>query len=544
MTVARTILFLLGVQHAQSKRKVIHIKQSKPAKPAKHDARCGTKCEAIRREAAYGPTAARLQGCSPLPYTSLRPFLHNLTITRHAMGAPRLVDLWAAQEKMARNRTAVAVVLGGSIPLGHGLKAGEAPWPARLHALLPNLTVIIRAHASSSSAWALGNLETLLPVCPDVMFLDYGVNDAAAKYMSFVPGHDGAGPAIEALTREAKRRCPSAALIHIEGARNTGDAPRKVAFPTLAVAQRAVAARYGGIVVSYIAGTCYQKTGWYEPHPPAVEHQRLAEQVATAWHAIDAARLARATGFFIGGEGPWTLPADRVYNSSAELDSCGVTTESASVEKGEKSFRRVDDVSKSLWRYEEDVVGRPGFVATTTPGAPIDEAAATLSILLNFSSRQATNTLRFEFLQTYENAGTATVWVGDHRDRGATLDALDARDRYSTIGSASFRHGVNGQFEGGACNVTMSMTGKDGTVTTWFADGKKTVDKKLRSAASKGSISAKTCQQATAFRYLDLPAGEAVVNVRLNALGAYHRDHAVVNKFKLVALAACDGKPP
>ena len=163
---------------------------------------------------------------------------------------------------------------------------------------------------------------------------DYGVNDAAAIYNAFVPGSAGTGPAIEALSREAKRRCPAAALVHIEGAWNHGEKTREPTVPRLADAQRAVAARYGGVVVSFIAGTCYQKTGWFEPHPPAAEHQRLAQHIATAWNAIDQARKSHAKGF---GEGPWTLPP-RVWNASAELDSCSVTTELASVEKGEKSF--------------------------------------------------------------------------------------------------------------------------------------------------------------------------------------------------------------
>jgi hypothetical protein len=537
------IFFLvLLLKHAGgNKRKVIHIKQ--PAVHAKPSApRCGDKCMAARREAAYGPTAPKLQGCSPLPYPSLRQYLPR-NITRpeaHPMETPRLADVWAAQKKMAaRNGTAEAVVLGGSMPLGQGLRPGIAPWPARLQALLPNLNVDVRATRSTSSAWALGNLARLLPVCPDVVFMDYGVNDAAAIYNAFVPGSAGTGPAIEALSREAKRRCPAAALVHIEGAWNHGEKTREPTVPRLADAQRAVAARYGGIVISFIAGTCYQKTGWFEPHPPPAEHQRLAEQIATAWNAIDAARQAKAKGF---GKGPWTLPP-RVYNASAELDSCSVTTELASVEKGEKSFRRVDDASKSLWRYEEDVKGRPGFVIKTTPGAPFDATAATLRVRLKFSDRQATNTLRVEFLQTYENVGTATVWVGDH-PATQRIDALDARDRFSTIGSASFRHGKNAQFEGGACNVTMTRTDQDGSVTTWYADGTKIKSKKPRSTGSKGYLSAKTCQQGTAFRYLDLPAGEGIVNVRLDALDARHREHAAVNKFKLVALAACDGKPP
>ena len=170
------ILFLvLLLKHAGSKKhKVIHIKQTavhaKPSAP-----RCGDKCMAARREAAYGPTAPKLQGCSPLPYPSLRRYLPK-NITRpeaHPMdGPPRLADVWAAQKKMARpNGTADAVVLGGSMPLGHGLRPGIAPWPARLQALLPNLHVKVRATASTSSAWALGNLGRLLPVCPDVLFL-------------------------------------------------------------------------------------------------------------------------------------------------------------------------------------------------------------------------------------------------------------------------------------------------------------------------------------------------------------------------------------
>ena len=365
------IFFLvLLLKHAGgNKRKVIHIKQ--PAGHAKPSApRCGDKCMAARREAAYGPTAPKLQGCSPLPYPSLRRYLPK-NVTRpeaHPMETPRLADVWAAQKKMAaRNGTAEAVVLGGSMPLGQGLRPGIAPWPARLQALLPNLNVEVRATRSTSSAWALGNLARLLPVCPDVLFMDYGVNDAAAIYNAFVPGSAGTGPAIEALSREAKRRCPAAALVHIEGAWNHGEKTREPTVPRLADAQRAVAARYGGIVISFIAGTCYQKTGWFEPHPPPAEHQRLAEQIATAWNAIDAARQAKAKGF---GKGPWTLP-QRVYNASAELDSCSVTTELASVEKGEKSFRRVDDASKSLWRYEEDVKGRPGFVIKSDPWGPV-----------------------------------------------------------------------------------------------------------------------------------------------------------------------------
>ena len=139
--------------------------------------------------------------------------------------------------------------------------------------------------------------------------------------------------------------------------------------------------------------------------------------------------------------------------------------------------------------------------------------------------------------------GTATLWVGDH-PATQRIDALDARERYSTIGSASFRHGKNGQFEGGACNVTMTRTDKYGSVTTWYADGAKIKSKKPRGTGSKGSLSAKTCQQGTAFRYLDLPAGEGIVNVRLDALDARHSQHAAVNKFKLMALATCDRKPP
>ena len=162
------------------------------------------------------------------------------------METPRLADVWAAQKKMAaHNGTADAVVLGGSMPLGQGLRPGIAPWPARLQALLPNLNVEVRATRSTSSAWALGNLARLLPVCPDVVFMDYGVNDAAAIYNAFVPGSAGTGPAIEALSREAKRRCPAAALVHIEGAWNHGEKTREPTSPRLADAQRAVAARYG-----------------------------------------------------------------------------------------------------------------------------------------------------------------------------------------------------------------------------------------------------------------------------------------------------------
>ena len=85
-------LVLLLKQHAagSKKHKVIHIKQqavhAKPSAP-----RCGDKCMAARREAAYGPTAPKLQGCSPLPYPSLRRYLPK-NVTRpeaHPMETPR-----------------------------------------------------------------------------------------------------------------------------------------------------------------------------------------------------------------------------------------------------------------------------------------------------------------------------------------------------------------------------------------------------------------------------------------------------------------------
>ena len=37
----------------------------------------------------------------------------------------------------------------------------------------------------------------------------------------------------------------------------------------------------------------------------------------------------------------------------------------------------LNDASKSLWKYEEDAAGRPGFIVKTTPGAPFDADAAT-----------------------------------------------------------------------------------------------------------------------------------------------------------------------
>ena len=55
--------------------------------------------------------------------------------------------------------------------------------------------------------------------------------------------------------------------------------------------------------------------------------------------------------------------------------------------------------------------------------------------------------------------------------------------------------------------MTMTRTDEDGTFTTWFADGAKIKSKKPRSTGTKGYLSGKTCQQGTAFRYLDLPAG-------------------------------------
>ena len=65
MTPPILFLVLLLKQHAagSKKHKVIHIKQ--PAVHAKPSApRCGDKCMAARREAAYGPTAPKLQGLS------------------------------------------------------------------------------------------------------------------------------------------------------------------------------------------------------------------------------------------------------------------------------------------------------------------------------------------------------------------------------------------------------------------------------------------------------------------------------------------------
>ena len=114
----------------------------------------------------------------------------------------------------------------------------------------------------------------------------------AAIYNAFVPGSAGT-TGDRGLEPRGKRRCPAAALVHIEGAWNHGEKTREPTSPRLADAQRAVAARWRNRNFVH-RGTCYQKTGWFEPHPPPAEHQRLAEQIATAWNAIDAARRAKA----------------------------------------------------------------------------------------------------------------------------------------------------------------------------------------------------------------------------------------------------------
>jgi len=74
MTPPRFFLVLLLKHAGGNKRKVIHIKRHTPAADPSAP-RCGDKFMAARRESAYGPTAPKLQGCSSLPYPSLRRYL-------------------------------------------------------------------------------------------------------------------------------------------------------------------------------------------------------------------------------------------------------------------------------------------------------------------------------------------------------------------------------------------------------------------------------------------------------------------------------------
>ena len=121
-------------------------------------------------EAAYGPTAPKLQGCNPLrinlrrylPKSVARP---RRTRWRHAPRGRR-----AAQKKWRRAMAQRRRWTGRRHALAKG-STGIAPWPARLQALLPNLNVEVRATRSTSSAWALGNLACCCP-CADVLFVD------------------------------------------------------------------------------------------------------------------------------------------------------------------------------------------------------------------------------------------------------------------------------------------------------------------------------------------------------------------------------------
>ena len=469
---------------------------------------------------------------SPLPYSGLS------AANQHPMRAkmPRLDELFAVQRKMADGQKATFVVIGGSMTGGHGLCNGgakacpEEAWPGKLEPLLGRVRVVVRANPATSSSWAVASLGALLPGrhCPEVIVLDYGVNDAATKYQHFTSSNQGALPGVEALTREVRLRCPDAALFHIEGSWNEDLQAKsnrhRVGSPTLATAQRKVADHYGAILVSHISATCYQPTEWHEPHPPATTHAKLAREFAKAWHTLDALRIS--TNASAARRRPWVAPS-RLDAHSAELSPCALAVESEDANTGRGTFRLVRNAS--AWSFYEDAPGKPGFIAAVDVNATApDYADATASFRLDFP-RAYERSLMITYLTTYENAGRVRMWVGKDEANGVTLDAL-SKARYSIVQAVTFKHGKGRQWKDGVCDEDV----KDPDVVRLRTQLKR-VDKKSMTWE-------KTCQIARRFKYLELPPGAAVVNFRLEPLDKQHRLFCPrVNKFKLVSIQSCDG---
>lgn len=323
-------------------------------------------------------------------------------------GADKRFEL--AVGRLLRGDHLVISVLGGSMTFGHKVNVS---WPKRLEQLFQSLgykvTVNNLAQPASTSKWASANIQDLRTHGLDnshVVMVDYGLNDRDIPWKWDEGSYSSAGGVKEvqdsftdlmALLIDLGNRPavidvetfsnlhngpPECSNFNIQAYHNHWDVLEKLDIPT----------------VCLMSAICNSKSAspeewWFGSpkesgvHPGDETHDLVARTVLGAF--LIKMESVCAHGGPKGSDYPPMAPR------SDALQCLSKPTTYHHANHGKETFA---PASNTTWNFEEDVPGKPGWIAR-------GEAD------IEFKVTTQSGWLQMEFLGTYKDIGSATVWI-------------------------------------------------------------------------------------------------------------------------------------
>eukprot|EP00408_Alexandrium_pacificum_P013705 CAMPEP_0171235832 /NCGR_PEP_ID=MMETSP0790-20130122/42142_1 /TAXON_ID=2925 /ORGANISM="Alexandrium catenella, Strain OF101" /LENGTH=415 /DNA_ID=CAMNT_0011702141 /DNA_START=40 /DNA_END=1284 /DNA_ORIENTATION=+ len=292
------------------------------------------------------------------------------------------------------------VVFGGSVTAGH---LCNTSWPKRVQELFSDLgypvTVKNVARPATTSKFAVAHMSTFQPAVDqaDLAIVDYTANDRTVDWRWDSGSYTGGAHEVQAAFKELTSVLITApqkpAVLALETIETVSQAPKCApgtdirALPHWAVEEELLIP-----VVDYTTAVCPSGSlNWFrgpneefDLHPGEFTHDVIARIIAVSL-------LQQAAGVCATPISQVDHPKGVRPDGTTECLLNPVTLYSVtSVRKGVGAFAPV--AHDPTWRFEEDVAGKPGWIARASE--PAGEISFTIGTKVGW--------LQVEFLATYE----------------------------------------------------------------------------------------------------------------------------------------------
>mmetsp|Transcript_79841 Transcript_79841/g.226380 ORF Transcript_79841/g.226380 Transcript_79841/m.226380 type:complete len:475 (+) Transcript_79841:69-1493(+) len=344
----------------------------------------------------------------PIWHGKVFPLVHKSIKAASAPGGHEGADkrFQLAVDRLIRGDPLVISVLGGSMTHGHGTRA---PWPKVFENLSQslgyNVTVHNLAQPATTSKWATRNIQDLRQRGlgnSHLVIVDYAINDnekAAGErrskdvrksftdLMSLLIDLENRPAVIAVETfNNLYNQLPECSNFSTRAYYNHWDVLEQMSIPTVCF-MSAICSSNTASPREWWFGGLSKPDAFQQVHPGDATHDLVARTVLGAF--LNKMESVCAHG------GPKGLDYPKLAPRSEALQCLSKPTAYHHAMYGKEAFA---PASNTTWKFEEDVPGKPGWIATGL--ADIEFAITTHS-----------GWLQFEFLGTYKDIGSATVWV-------------------------------------------------------------------------------------------------------------------------------------
>lgn len=366
-----------------------------------------------------------------------------------------------------RGKPLRVVVLGGSMTAGHGCPWKEdpgEPWPKVMETLLkmslPTLTVANLASPGTTSTFPLANADDVMKAKPDVVIVDYAINDVIGDTSDLSPTSILASNLgnIQNTTARLLHMLlalpEKPAVVYLETFTHRSlfgyTCKHNVAeFPHWPVLQN-----FGIPIVSFTDAACNgpdtdMMSVWesmtgdaLSPHVKCWVHLNVAHVMAGFFEAVSREASERSDAERGPDHSPEAVRQDpwgecalrpltknvafkldrrikeEFFPAEAELVQPSFLVSTMPTATGSSDVSANRSTTERVWYFGEDRPGKPGWLAR-------EGRAGTVTFNVTTAAGPYAAVL-LEYLTSYENMGRATCWLDGDNDRGVSLNALRA----------------------------------------------------------------------------------------------------------------------